>query len=791
MALQGGTRIGPYQIVESLGAGGMGTVYRAHDPRLGRDVAVKVLSPECATDAGLVARFEQEARAAGVLNHPNILSVLDVGAQEQVHFLVSELLEGQTLRERLRAGPLPVAEMIEIAIQVLHGLAVAHEKGVVHRDLKPENLFLTREGTVKILDFGLAKLRGNTQFDSAATEPGTLVGSVGYMSPEQVNGLAADHRSDVFAIGAVLYEMLSGTRAFKGSSVVSVLNAILHDRPPELTSLDLDIPPQLSRVVDRCLERDPARRFQSARDLAFQIQALAAAPTPPSFSAEHRRSKGIRLPWMRVMAIAVLAALAGAGLFLRATGPSSASGPVSIAVLPLDNLTHDPAQDYFADGMTEALITDLARIRGLRVISRTSVMQFKGTTKPLPEVARILNVDKIVEGSVLRSGGRVRITAQLIDGESDRHLWSDSYDRDVSDVLALQGSVAQDISRQVIVALTPEERARFAHPRRMDPSVHELYLRGRYQWNKRTGDGLLKSVEYFKQVIERDPDYPLAHAALAQAYVLLGGPFVIMPPRQAYPAALSAARRALLLDDGLAEAHAALAFISMSYDWDWAAAEREFLRASELNPTEPTTLQWYAYALVALGRGGEAIAQFDRAAAVDPMSFVTSLDRCHLAYYARRYGEAIVQCRKALEMEPRHARAHRTLASVYLQAGDIDAAVKELATVRSMSDDPPTPFDVALEAAVLARAGHTAEARDLVHDLERSAGKPAGAIALAMAHAALEDADEAFRWLDQAFQQRFGLLVYLNVDPRWDHLRLDPRFKALVRRVGLPDRTAN
>jgi eukaryotic-like serine/threonine-protein kinase len=592
MSIAVGTRLGPYEILAPLGAGGMGEVYRARDTRLGREVAVKVLPEALSSDPERLARFEREARAVSSLNHPNVLAIHDVGAHAGVSYVVFELLEGQTLRERLLAERIPVGRAVDYGIQLARGLAAAHDKGIVHRDLKPENVFLTVDGQLKILDFGLARrVAPAADADStaaptrtAATEPGVVMGTPGYMSPEQIRGQPADQRSDAFSLGAVLYEMLTGERAFRGASAADTLSAILREHPPPPSSRRPEVTPALDRVVARCLEKNPAERFQSARDLAYALQESAQHSTLPSVAA---RSARVRAPlWASIAAgalvlLAALFATNAGGLRDRLLSRGAPLRIQSLAVLPLDNFSHDPEQEYFADGITEELITNLAQIGSVRVASRTSAMRYKGTRKSVPEIGRELGVDGVLEGSVQRAGNRVRISAQLIEAATDRHLWASSYERDLSDVLSLQAEVARAIAGEIGVRLTPQERLRLADRKAVDPEAYDSYLKGRYYLYRKTPADTRRSLDYFERAAAKQPDYALAYGGIAESYgQMAGSADDVLSPREAYPKAKAAAKRALEIDPTLGEAYVSLAWISFVFDHDIPGASDQFQRGA-------------------------------------------------------------------------------------------------------------------------------------------------------------------------------------------------------------------
>ena len=787
-----GRTLSHYRIIEQIGAGGMGVVYRAHDEVLRRDVAVKVLPAAVSADPDRLRRFEQEARAAGALNHPNILAIYDFGEHEWSPYLVTELLEGRTLREQMGGRALPVRKAVEYGVQIARGLSAAHEKGIVHRDLKPENLFVTSDGRVKILDFGIAKLtrpeevredegETTTQFQ---TEAGVVLGTIGYMSPEQVRGESVDHRSDLFSLGAVLYEMLSGRLAFSGATPADTMSAILSYDPPSLSTLREEIPPDLDRTVRRCLEKSARERSQSAWDLASELERLAEVKSPAA---------RVRLPRWLVPAVAglgvavllALTALTDLGGWRSRVLPHAHPGAIrSLAVLPLQNLSANPEQEYFVDGMTEELTTTLAQVGALKVISRTSSMQYKGTTKSLPQIGRELGVDAVVEGSVLRAGNQVRVTAQLIRTATDEHLWAQSYERDLRDVLALQSGVARLIAGEVVKLASPRGTANFAADRAVDPAAHEDYLMGRFFWNTRTEEGLTKAIGYFRRSVERDSTYARAYSAIADYYNVL--PFYArISPSEAFPKAKVAALRALAIDESLGGAHAALAFEMAYYEWDWAGAEREFQRALALTPSDAKVHHSYSRYLVSTGRSEEGMAELKRAQELDPLSLVLKANEGMVLFFEGKYDEAMVQLRKVVELDSTHPVAHWGLGLALEQKGMYSDAVAEI----QKANDPnePDPNFIASLGHVYAAQGKREEARRLLDQLREESKKSyVSSYHAAVVYAGLGEKDKAFEQLNQAAQERSTLLVYLRKDPRLAILRSDPRFKDLLNRVGLP-----
>ena len=793
MVLSPGTRLGAYEILAPLGAGGMGEVYRGRDTRLGREVAVKVVSQRLTSDSNALARLQREARAVASLSHPNIVALYDIGSENGVAFIVMELLEGESLNQCITAGGLPWRRALEIAASIADALASAHGKGVVHRDLKPANIFVTREGHTKVLDFGLAK-HDPFRTDAPAagltrpeeTEPGIVFGTVAYMSPEQAKGDPADQRSDIFSLGCVLYEMLSGRRAFDGRTTPETLAAILRDDPPGLAGSGDRLPSSIGTLVRRCLEKKPEQRFQSARDLAFSIREILGASESRAVGdhvdADRRFSR-------RSVALAAGCLVLTAGAFwFGAQRQSAGSGAriQSLAVLPLSSLSPDREQEYFADAMTEELTTRLAKLSNWRVISRTSVMAYRQTQKRIPDIARELGVDAVIEGSVLREGSRVKVTAQLIDGRTDRHIWADTFERELDSVLAIQNDVARAIASAVDLTVTPEgDRKLTAATRPVLPAAYDAYIRGRYAWDKRSEADLREAIRLFQQAIDADPTYAPAYAGLADCYAQLGyGSYIA--PEDSFPRARAAAVRALELDSTLAEAHASLGFISMYYDWDFTKAEAEFKRAFGLNPNYAIAHQWYAYLLTAMERpAGEAEREISIAKQLDPLSVPINIDHAYILHYYQRNVEALRAVTLALEMNPKFPPGHFWLGRIYTSEGRYTEAETALQNIGPLRTWTPA---MAVLGYLYGKSGRMNEARAILKEFEDLARRDryASGYAVAVVYAGLGDTERAFAFLDAAYRERSHWLVWLNRDPRWNDMRADRRFQSLVKKIGLP-----
>jgi serine/threonine-protein kinase len=806
--LRPGTTVGPYRIESTLGAGGMGEVFRATDTRLNRQVAIKVLPTEVALDPEMRVRFAQEARAVAALTHSHICRLYDVGRHDEIDFLVMEYLEGDTLATRLAKGPVSVDDAVAYAIEIASAIDHAHRHQVVHRDLKPANILLTATGA-KLLDFGLAKLRptGNLEIqerydthegtpevptrtttaerpetqDAQVTRDGILVGTVRYMSPEQIAGGEADNRSDIFSFGAVLFEMLTGRRAFAGDSTDSIRTAILSHEPPSVSSLQPLAPRGIDEIVRRCLAKAPNERWQTAGEV---LQAL----TRITKSQDHARTR-TRTLWVSTAAVlfTMIAALVTWGLaggFQSWSTRSSGAQIRSIALLPLENLSGDPGQDFFADGVTEQLIAGLAKNDRLRVISTASVMSYKNARKPLPTIARELQVDAIVEGSVAVATDKARINVKLSSGRTGEVIWSQSFERDTRDVMTLQSEVAWAITGKIDPNLTPQQ-APVANARPVDPEIHRQVLLGRHHASKATEDGLRTAVRNFNVAIGEDSSNAMAHAGLAEAYMGLNGFY--MHPRQAMPSAKRAAEAALKLDESLAGAHAALGYIHLVYDWDATGAEKALRRALELNPALAPTRLYYAALLTTQERHEEAVREIRRAVEFDPVSLRTNAVATSLLLFTRRYDEAIQLARRGLEFEPNNAFALAFQGIAYAQQGRFAEAVSNLRRAEQLDQSPTV---LALEALGLAISGQKDAAARLIHRVEESTKhRYFCPYEIGAAYVGLGDADTAYRWFRKGVEDRADCMAWLGVEPWIDPFRSDPRYRSLLREVGL-DRSA-
>ncbi len=748
----------------------MGVVYRARDEHLHRDVALKFLPPGVLGSEESRRRFFREALALSHLNHPAIATLYEFRTESGRDFLVMEYIPGESLDRRLVRGPLPRALVIDLGVQLAEGLAYAHGRGVIHRDLKPGNLHLTSDGRLKILDFGLARWLAPEAEEAGAlrTDSQVVAGTPLYIAPEVLTGSPATERSDLYAAGLVLYQAATG-------SIVPPTPA--NRLFPQARYARISA--ELQSIIRRCLEADPERRYASAADLAKTLKRLQSSSGVALRTLRHAT---LAIPrWLIVLVIALVGGV-GYALFRGRQDEASATGLRSLAVLPLTNLSGDPDQEYYADGMTEELIAQLSHVSALRVISYTSVMRYKGPRPRMTEIARDLNVDGVVEGSLLRSGHRMRITARLVDGRDDRQLWSASYEGDTTDVIALQSRVSRAVVREIEVRLTPEERKRLARGRGNDPIAYQFYLRGRYHWSRRPS-GVPRAIEYFERAIRQDSLYATAYAGLADAWAA-AGLYAQVPPLDARARARAAALKAVALDENLSEAHASLAHVMHNFDWNWEGSEREYRRAIELNPNNALAHFWYAHHLAQRGLFEQAQAELGEAEQLDPLSQTVGLAGGTFEYYARHFDSALDRLRRATELDSSSALAYRAMAGVLDQQGHQAEAVQSLIRSFELQGQRET-------AAALARTYQAAGFRPTLQMLiggltrRRESGTYQPAEHIAELYSRLGQVDAALRWLEIGYREHDTELNRLEVDPLFDPLRKDPRFVDLLHRVGL------
>jgi len=778
-----GQTLGHYRISEKIGAGGMGEVYRAHDEHLDRDVAIKVLPPGILNDESARKRFRKEALALSKLNHPNIATIHDFDTQQGLDFLVMEYISGITLSEKVARRALPEKELVALGMQLAEGLSAAHENGVVHRDVKPSNLRVTADGRLKILDFGLAKLRRSV-VENATTESLSemhpIAGTLPYMAPEQLLDEQVDARTDIYAAGAVLYEMATGERPFADVESSQLIGAILRRSPVPPTRLNRRGSPELDRIIDKCLEKDPAKRYQSTKELAVDLRRLHQPQTQPPKQGDKWPSA-----WLLSLAGILIATAAIAIVWAWQRSSSVArqrTGKIMLAVLPFENHSGDPGQDYFGDGLTEEMIAQLGRLspKQLGVIARTSAMRYKNTDKAIALVGKELRVDYILEGSSWQVGDRVRITAELIHVSDQTQLWSSTYDRKVADVLAVQNAVALSIAEALAVELLPDERESLKKEPSVNAQAHEAYLRGRFHWSRLTGPELEKAREYFEQAIQIDPKYAPADIGLADYYRARYS----LPPKIALAKAREYVQKALALDNALPEAHLSLAGIEYS-DWNWTEAEQQFKWALKLNPSYAEAHQSYSLFLSALGRAKDAGDEIRTAEQLDPVSVPINTSAGWVSYFARNNDQAIEQCKKALDIEPNAANPHDCLGSAYLEKHMYADAVRECRTAMTLSEQDPD------RALCLGRAyvgaGENAKTREMLQDLQATAREThVPPYFLGVLNAALGDKDQAFVWLEESYRERDPYLKWIKVSPAVDTLRSDPRLQDLQRRLAFP-----
>ena len=799
-----GKVISHYRVEELLGGGGMGVVYRAVDLRLGRNVAIKFLPPELMRDHQALERFQREARAASALNHPNICTIYEIDEAEGHPFIVMECLAGETLKHLISDKPLPSNQILEITIQIADALEAAHESGIIHRDLKPANIFLARRGQAKVLDFGLAKLITNPRQVAEGvgasalptvntggdlTSTGAAVGTVAYMSPEQARGQELDVRTDLYSLGAVLYEMATGRLASGIGTTAVVFEAILNRTPVPATRLNVDLLPDLGWIIAKLLEKDRRMRYQSAAELRAdlaRVQRDSGSSRVSDTVMPHPARSRWRLPILATAGFALLATLIAVAphVWQQIREGSSASARIhSIAVLPFANAGADPNIEYLADGMTDGIIGGLSRVPELRVMARSTVFSYKGKETNAQKVGKELNVDAVLTGRVAQRGDVLTIQADLVSVADGSELWGQKYNRRVADLLNVQEDISREIYENLRPKLTGQATLQLAKHYTDNPEAYQLYLQGLYYRNKWTEVGLTKAIDYFKQAAERDPNYALAFAGLADAYNFLGDTGYVAP-KQVRQNNTSAATQSLKIDDTLPEAHISLALVHESYDWDWSGAETEFKRALELDPNSATAHQWYGNFLMRLGRLPEARAELQKALELDPLSLPINASVGRQLYFARQYEPAIQQLKKTLELDPNFVLAQRALEAAYAQSGMYKEAIAERQRLLTLSGNPDLAVAIGEDYRKSGYAGVLQGSLEGLKEVSKERYVPPYHVA--QIYARLADKQQTLDWLEQAFNERDTQLTYMKVEPAFDEIRSDPRFQRLQQRLAMP-----